>query len=216
MGDLEWLFSNLYTSPNSLVLYSFFLSFFLIFLVFFLLSFIFIYFVFVFVFVFCFLFFAFFFSVYPWLSWNSLCRPGWPQTQKSVCLCLPSAGIKGMDHHARLCFWFWEGFSTYPHLSRTSLCRPGWLQIHRDLLSSASWVLGLNVCTTTARSYLFLGLRPSHLSSLKVCIPAMKWGWLPYTIPDQSQRLVYNGDQVDHGPNGNKCQLGLDGGGAHL
>jgi hypothetical protein len=40
------------------------------------------------------------FSVYPWLSWNSLCRPGWPQTQKSACLCLPSAGIKGVRHHA--------------------------------------------------------------------------------------------------------------------
>jgi hypothetical protein len=39
------------------------------------------------------------FSVLPWLSWNSLCRPGWPQTQKSTCLCLPSAGIKGVHHH---------------------------------------------------------------------------------------------------------------------
>ena len=29
------------------------------------------------------------FSVQLWLSWNSLCRPGWPQTQKSTCLCLP-------------------------------------------------------------------------------------------------------------------------------
>jgi hypothetical protein len=49
-------------------------------------------------FIFCFL--VFFsrqgFSV---LSWNSLCRPGWPQTQKSTCLCLSSAGIKGMCHH---------------------------------------------------------------------------------------------------------------------
>jgi hypothetical protein len=27
------------------------------------------------------------------------CTPGWPQTQKSACLCLPSAGIKGMHHH---------------------------------------------------------------------------------------------------------------------
>ena len=26
-------------------------------------------------------------------------RPGWPQTQKSTCLCLPSAGIKGVLHH---------------------------------------------------------------------------------------------------------------------
>ena len=39
------------------------------------------------------------FSMQPWLSWNSLCRPGWPRTQKSVCLCLPSAGIKGVHHH---------------------------------------------------------------------------------------------------------------------
>jgi hypothetical protein len=39
------------------------------------------------------------FSVQPWLSWNSLGRPGWPQTQKSACLCLPSAGIKGVRHH---------------------------------------------------------------------------------------------------------------------
>jgi hypothetical protein len=34
-------------------------------------------------------------------QWSTLCRPGWPQTQKSTCLCLPSAGIKGMRHHAR-------------------------------------------------------------------------------------------------------------------
>jgi hypothetical protein len=33
------------------------------------------------------------------LSWNSLCRPGWPRTQKSACLCLPNAGIKGVRHH---------------------------------------------------------------------------------------------------------------------
>jgi hypothetical protein len=39
------------------------------------------------------------FSVSPWLSWNSLCGPGWPQTQKSPCLCLPSAGIKGVHHY---------------------------------------------------------------------------------------------------------------------
>ena len=29
----------------------------------------------------------------------TLCRPGWPLTQKSACLCLPSAGIKGVHHH---------------------------------------------------------------------------------------------------------------------
>jgi hypothetical protein len=46
------------------------------------------------------------FSVYPWLSWNSLCRPGWPRTHKSACLCPPSAGIKGMRHHTRPEFSF--------------------------------------------------------------------------------------------------------------
>ena len=29
----------------------------------------------------------------------SLCSPGCPQTQKSACLCLPSARIKGVQHH---------------------------------------------------------------------------------------------------------------------
>jgi hypothetical protein len=32
-------------------------------------------------------------------AWNSLCRPGWPRTQKSASLCCPSARIKGMCHH---------------------------------------------------------------------------------------------------------------------
>jgi hypothetical protein len=48
------------------------------------------------------------FSLKPWLSWNSLCRPGWPQTQRSTCLCLPSAGIKGVRHHARLQFYIFK------------------------------------------------------------------------------------------------------------
>jgi hypothetical protein len=34
--------------------------------------------------------------VQPWLSWNSLCRPCWPRTQRFACLCLPSTGIKGV------------------------------------------------------------------------------------------------------------------------
>jgi hypothetical protein len=33
---------------------------------------------------------------------DSLCRPGWPRTQKSAYLCLPSAGIKGVRQHTRL------------------------------------------------------------------------------------------------------------------
>ena len=38
------------------------------------------------------------FSICPWLSWNSLCRPCWPCTQKSAYVCLPSAGIKAVHH----------------------------------------------------------------------------------------------------------------------
>ena len=48
-------------------------------------------FAFVFVFFLWLRFFLFFqdscFSVQPWLSWNSLCKPGYPQTQRSTCLC---------------------------------------------------------------------------------------------------------------------------------
>jgi hypothetical protein len=45
------------------------------------------------------------FSVQPWLSRNSLCRPGWPRTQKSACLCLPRAGIKGVCHPCQALSW---------------------------------------------------------------------------------------------------------------
>ncbi|GAB1299592.1 Family with sequence similarity 227, member A [Apodemus speciosus] len=37
------------------------------------------------------------FSVWPWLSWNTFCKLGWPRTEKSACLCLPSAGIKARE-----------------------------------------------------------------------------------------------------------------------
>jgi hypothetical protein len=47
-----------------------------------------------FCFVFVFVFSRQGFSVEPWLSWNSLCRPGWPWTQKSACLCLWVLGLK--------------------------------------------------------------------------------------------------------------------------
>jgi hypothetical protein len=46
--------------------------------------------------------FFFFFPVFR--DRVSLCSLGWPRTQKSACLCLPSAGIKVVRHHARLGF----------------------------------------------------------------------------------------------------------------
>ena len=45
-------------------------------------------------------------TVYPWLSWNSLYRPGWPPIQRSACPNLPSAGIKGLCREAQLRGWF--------------------------------------------------------------------------------------------------------------
>jgi hypothetical protein len=53
-----------------------------------------------------------------WLSWNSLYRPGWPRTQKSTCLCLSSAGIKGLCHHTRL-----EHFYVMNGLTQLSLVK---------------------------------------------------------------------------------------------
>jgi hypothetical protein len=47
------------------------------------------------------------FSLWPWLSWNSLCRPGWPRNQKSACLCLPSAGSKGVRHYCPATYAFY-------------------------------------------------------------------------------------------------------------
>ena len=46
------------------------------------------------------------FYVYPWLSWNWLCRL-WPQ--RSICLCLLSSGIKSLCHHGSE----WDGVSCY-------------------------------------------------------------------------------------------------------
>ena len=47
----------------------------------------------------------------------SLYSPGCPQTQKSACLCLPSAGIEGVHHHARL----YSSHKTMPNAVSTHL-----------------------------------------------------------------------------------------------
>ena len=60
---------------------------------------------------------------------NSLCRPGWPRTQKSTCLCLPSAGIKGVRHHARLV----SPISRHIVIPGSLLCDAGQREIHFTL-----------------------------------------------------------------------------------
>ena len=63
---------------------------------------------------FSFLFFSFLFFSFLFFLWFfktgffcialavlELCRPGWPRIQKSTWLCLPSASIKGVHHHAQ-------------------------------------------------------------------------------------------------------------------
>jgi hypothetical protein len=40
-----------------------------------------------------------------WMSWNFLCRLGWPRTQRSACPCLLSAGIKGVHEHFSFQLW---------------------------------------------------------------------------------------------------------------
>jgi hypothetical protein len=58
-------------------------------------------------------------------------RPGWPWwTQKSTCLCLPNAGIKGMRHHARL-----NGYV----LSKPTITRNGFFQSSKDFQKEVSF-----------------------------------------------------------------------------
>ena len=83
---------------------------------FFVLFFVFVCFLFVFCCCCCFFVFLFFFETgflcIAWLSWNSLCRP---QPQISACLCLPSAGIKGVRHHTRLKYYLLDATGKYTY-----------------------------------------------------------------------------------------------------
>ena len=48
-------------------------------------------------------------------------------------------------------FLDWVSLYNSPSCPGTSSCSPGWPQTYRDPPIFASWVLGLNVCATTAR-----------------------------------------------------------------
>jgi hypothetical protein len=76
---------------------------------------------------------------------NSLCRPGWPRTQKSACLCLPSAGIKGVRHHAQLRGHLCYSYTLFIFIEAVSLC------------SDQSWMI-CAVLVTNSLCLPFLGL----------------------------------------------------------
>jgi hypothetical protein len=62
-----------------------------------------------------------------------LCRPGWSRTQKSTCLCLPSAGITGVRHQPGFCFVL-----KYSHVAQTHLTPVRWLKLTSDCHASLS------------------------------------------------------------------------------
>jgi hypothetical protein len=79
------------------------------------------FFLFLFFVLFCFLFLTGFLCIaLAVLELTLYCRPGWPRTQKSACLCLPSAGLKGVcrRHHQPALFLFLKArCPTYQFLS---------------------------------------------------------------------------------------------------
>jgi hypothetical protein len=113
------------------------------------------------------------------LSCNLLYRPGWPRTQKSTCLCLPSAGIKGVRHQSWLSLLsfnllFKSSFFFFFFQDRVSLYSSGCLGTHfvdqaglelRNLPASASRVLGLKACATMP------GLKVHSYSMCQYSIP---------------------------------------------
>ena len=70
------------------------------------------------------------FFVYSSLSWNSLCSPGWTQTQRCACLCLLSSGIKSMCCH--------YSAKILLNCSSTIFSRLGSLQSKSDLTGTAN------------------------------------------------------------------------------
>jgi hypothetical protein len=71
------------------------------------------------------------FSVWPWLSWNSLCRPGWPRTQRSTCLCLPSFVVVSLP-------WVWFRHYWYSKPIYTDYCKSigSMYVIHEEWIST--------------------------------------------------------------------------------
>jgi hypothetical protein len=85
----------------------------------------------------------------PGCPGTHFCRPGWPRTQKSSCLCLPSSGIKGVHHHARLNI-FSKRFIYLMYVSILSLSSNISEDIgsHYRWLWATMWLLGMELRTS--------------------------------------------------------------------
>jgi len=122
------------------------------------------------------------FSVWPWLSWNSLCRPGWPWTQKSTCLCIQSAGVKGVCHHrpaghdfnsGYLPFFLWElRVSPFILNIRITLSKAV-TNIISHCLSSTMFSYWTVTEHSTSSFFSFFPVWP-----LRIFISVCTWGWL--------------------------------------
>jgi len=97
--------------------------------------------------------------------------PGWLQTQKWACLCLPSAGIKGLHHHTQLGRDLWSLNS--------------WMLTVVEISSFAEWPVRTQVAaignlaldfhsTTTYLATVAPGLPPRKLVKLVTWVPRFK------------------------------------------
>ena len=110
------------------------------------------------------------FSVYPWLSWNSLCSPGRLESLEI----LPSAGMKGVHHRCLA--------SDFLILARLIGCFP--------VCSCGDFNLLFDVCKWVP---LHIRLPTFLLSSLCLCVDdfmgSQKPNFIDYTSPKKSSHL---------------------------
>lgn len=106
------------------------------------------------------------------------------------CSCLTSNGIvlliKPVSPKVIIDLWIIDWYTEdrvwlhklwHPWVACTLLCRPGWTPIQRDPPTSASWVLGLRMCTTTAWHIIIFC---HHFKEKNMCTVAY------YLLPDSA------------------------------
>ena len=99
----------------------------------------------------------------PWKTFNCSC------TRSSLLISVPESAVRSFSS-LLLDFLGRISLCNSSSCPGTSSCRPGWLWTHRDLLFSASQVLGLKVCMTT--SQLQMIFIKSHFLYFWLCLQA--------------------------------------------